>query len=299
LIFRIFTESPECAYGLRYVELNGYNGNKDPWSVRQTAIYQKYHRGIQTWVFISASRNIEELVDKYIHQVADDGKKGPLRNSFELHLALMEASLKNWRWYIKSLVERVTDHSNRVVAATVGRAKVATPIDVEINFDDRQTLKIIEDQVLDLITIFESILDTINTLIEEYKFLSSVAEEIKPDRVLHKLRDNLREVGLYLGKVKTLHKRVQGTSILVCFFPFKFPCDSLLILLGLIMEQFANTLDHENAESLRVLAQESHKENSIMRMLTEKGTNDAAAVKIITLITIIYLPTTVVSVRAQ
>jgi hypothetical protein len=65
------------------------------------------------------------------------------------------------------------------------------------------------------------------------------------------------------------------------------------------MEQFANTLDHENAESLRVLAQESHKENSVMRMLTEKGTNDAAAVKIITLITIIYLPTTVVSVRAQ
>jgi hypothetical protein len=46
-----------------------------------------------------------------------------------------------------------------------------------------------------------------------------------------------------------------------------------------------------------MIAQESHAENSNMRMLTEKGTKDAAAVKVITLITIVYLPTTVVSVR--
>jgi hypothetical protein len=33
-----------------------------------------------------------------------------------------------------------------------------------------------------------------------------------------------------------------------------------------------------------------------MRALTEKGTSDAAAVKVITLITIVFLPTTVVAV---
>lgn len=217
LSFWIIAESPECAYGLRYVELNGYNEGKDRWSVRQTAIYQKYDRGIQTWMFISASKKAEELVDKYIRRIANFDKKSPLRNPFELHLSLIDASLENWRWYIKSLVERVTDHSNRVVAATVGGAKVATPIDVEINFDDRQTLKVIENQVLDLITIFESTLDTIGTLMEKYKFISYAAKDSEMDIILHKLQDNFREVGLYQGRVETLYKRVQGTSILVSF----------------------------------------------------------------------------------
>ncbi len=69
------------------------------------------------------------------------------------------------------------------------------------------------------------------------------------------------------------------------------------------MTQLSNLLDYENAkiaqgngESLEILAQESREENSTMRDLTEKATNDAAAVKVITLITIIFLPTTVVSV---
>jgi hypothetical protein len=294
LIVRTLAEYLECVYGLRYVELNGYDETKDPWSVRQTAIYQKYDRGIQTWLFISASKKTEVLVDKYILQVAAENEKSLLGNPFELHLFLIGASLENWRWYIKSLVEQVTDHSNRVVAATVGRAKVATPINVEIKFDDRQTLKVVEDRVLDLITIFESTLDTISTLIAEYEFLNNGTKDSKPDRTLHRLRDNLREVSLYQGKVKALYNRIQGTSILVSILIISV---STFNPAWLIMQKFANTLDHENAESLRVLAQESHKENSVMRMLTERGTNDAAAVKIITLITIIYLPTTVVSVR--
>lgn len=36
-----------------------------------------------------------------------------------------------------------------------------------------------------------------------------------------------------------------------------------------------------------------------MRQLTEKGTNDAAAVKAITVITILYLPTSVVAVSGK
>ena len=38
-------------------------------------------------------------------------------------------------------------------------------------------------------------------------------------------------------------------------------------------------------------------ENITIRTLTEKSTHDAAAVKVLTIITLIYLPATVVSVR--
>ncbi len=45
-----------------------------------------------------------------------------------------------------------------------------------------------------------------------------------------------------------------------------------------------------------MLAEEARKENFTMRTLTEKGSQDAAAVKVLTIITLIYLPATVVSV---
>ena len=70
--------------------------------------------------------------------------------------------------------------------------------------------------------------------------------------------------------------------------------------------QLSNLLEYENGKhmqdnghSLKVLAQESRIENVHMRRLTEKATRDAAAMKAITVITILYLPTTVVAVSHQ
>ena len=60
--------------------------------------------------------------------------------------------------------------------------------------------------------------------------------------------------------------------------------------------QLSNLLDLGNGYSLKQLAEEARKENLTMRKLTEKSTRDAAAVKVLTIITLIYLPATVVSV---
>jgi hypothetical protein len=48
--------------------------------------------------------------------------------------------------------------------------------------------------------------------------------------------------------------------------------------------------------SLKTLAEEARIENTTMRRLTEKATADAAAVKVLTIMTLVYLPATVVSV---
>ena len=60
--------------------------------------------------------------------------------------------------------------------------------------------------------------------------------------------------------------------------------------------QLSSLLDLGNGYSLKELAEEARKENSAIRKLTEKSTKDAAAVKVLTMITLIYLPATVVSV---
>jgi hypothetical protein len=60
--------------------------------------------------------------------------------------------------------------------------------------------------------------------------------------------------------------------------------------------QVASLLDLGNGHSLKVLAEEARTENTTMRRLTEKATQDAAAVKVLTIMTLVYLPATVVSV---
>ncbi len=62
------------------------------------------------------------------------------------------------------------------------------------------------------------------------------------------------------------------------------------------LRQSSSILDLGNGQSLKLLAEETRKENVTMRKLTEKSTQDAAAIKVLTIITLIYLPTTVVLV---
>ena len=64
----------------------------------------------------------------------------------------------------------------------------------------------------------------------------------------------------------------------------------------LTLVQLSSLLDLGNGHSLKQLAEEARQENTTMRKLTEKSTKDAAAVKVLTMITLIYLPATVVSV---
>lgn len=95
----------ECVYGLRYVECIG--DSFFDWRLRQTAVYQSWKRNpdYETWVFISPSNSMERKMKSHLKRakISDENQ------SFSLHLDLVRLSLKNWRWYIKNLVEQVTN----------------------------------------------------------------------------------------------------------------------------------------------------------------------------------------------
>ena len=63
------------------------------------------------------------------------------------------------------------------------------------------------------------------------------------------------------------------------------------------MIQVSDILDLSNSNALKLLAVESARETAVMHQLTQKATHDAAAVKVLTILTLIYLPATVISVR--
>ena len=98
----------ECAYALKYSELNHRNPRK-PWSIRQTAVYHRYghQMGLKTstWVMIAASKRTKGRLHRYIKSTQDLAELNP----FEIHLMLLHILLGNWRPYIAHLTEQVTE----------------------------------------------------------------------------------------------------------------------------------------------------------------------------------------------
>lgn len=94
----------ECAYALRYVELNNRNTQK-PWSLRQTAVYHRYDAkdDVSTWVMISASQKMETCMDRYVKSLRSVSAPNP----FNVHVLLFDTALANWRPFIISLTQKI------------------------------------------------------------------------------------------------------------------------------------------------------------------------------------------------
>ena len=100
--------SPECAYSLKYVELNKRSLRK-PWSIRQTAIYHQHaceQQGkVSTWLFVAPSERTKLSVESYMRESSDMIALNP----FEIHLIVLDNLLANWRPYITYLTEKITE----------------------------------------------------------------------------------------------------------------------------------------------------------------------------------------------
>jgi hypothetical protein len=144
--------------------------------------------------------------------------------------------------------------------------------DFTINFIDRQRLKQIEDKVLDLKIIFESLQNTVIKMQRQCKShcTTDCCQKCICSSVLDDLKELDYEIDVNLRRSEILYKRTQGTAHLVCLL-YSF---SVYCLSGLLF-QLSDLLDYENAQvahhnevSLNKLVQESKEENSKMRMLT-------------------------------
>lgn len=139
----------------------------------------------------------------------------------------------------------------------------------------------IEDKILDLVLVFESLYNTLSHLQRQCRLhcLGPQCTDCTCFRIVEEFEEQMHEAQTNMKKADVLHKRAQGTAQL------------LSNLLNYENAQIA----HLNEKSLNGLAKETKEENSKMRLLTERSTQDAAAVKILTVITLIYLPVTVVA----
>ncbi|KAG0646847.1 3-phosphoinositide-dependent kinase 2, partial [Hyphodiscus hymeniophilus] len=221
---RSHTASFECAYGFRYVRRNGRshmmvdNSDYDPWSVRQTVIYQQYNSFINkvTFVVVSPSDEVRVILEDEVLHSREDGKR---IDPFHLHLILIGNVHESWRLYIRSVERDLTEQSNRVILAQVqSQTERLSPLtDFAVNFIDRQRLKVTEDKILDLVIIFESLHNTISKLHLQCRnhCTGSSCVDCTCAAILDEFEDQMQDVQLNLKKVDVLYKRAQSTAKLV------------------------------------------------------------------------------------
>ena len=83
------------------------NPDYDPWSVRQTAVYQKYSSAQEKLIFILIAPSDEAGLNLE-HEVLRLKGNGKHINPFHLHLILVSTIHENWRLYIRSLERALT-----------------------------------------------------------------------------------------------------------------------------------------------------------------------------------------------
>ncbi|KAK0111784.1 hypothetical protein ONS96_001053 [Cadophora gregata f. sp. sojae] len=259
----------ECAYGFRYAVLNHRkeamedNPDYDPWSIRQTAIYQQYDREKSRVmvILISPPETSRKLLERNIQSHHD--KKTKL-NPFDLHRILISNLHENWRLYIRDLEKLLKQQSDRVTLTQVqNETENLSPLaNFPINFVDRQRLKVMEDKILDLKIVFESLYNTVTKLQRQCQIhcLGSSCPQCICNNIIEEFEEQKHEIKVNMKKADILHQRSQGTAQL------------LSDLLDYENAQIAN----HNEKSLNDLAKESKEENSKMRILTERSTQDAA-----------------------
>jgi hypothetical protein len=96
-------------------------------------------------------------------------------------------------------------------------AKLSPLLDFNINFVDRQRLKMMEDKVLDLMIIFESLYNTLSMLQKQCQknCLDSDCKDCTCQSTIDELEEQKHEAQVNLSKARILQKRAQGTAHLV------------------------------------------------------------------------------------
>lgn len=93
------------------------------------------------------------------------------------------------------------------------------------NFEEGQRLKDSEDRLIDMLLIFDATCDTITSLLDKYQDFCmgcdstpDDGDSTESDFIVCALQERQRDVRSSRNKVKTLHKKVQGTTHLVSSF---------------------------------------------------------------------------------
>ncbi|KAI1429752.1 hypothetical protein F5Y12DRAFT_795297 [Xylaria sp. FL1777] len=148
----------ETCYTIRFFEKNNRAGEmNDPWSLRQTGVYHRFHAltGTSVWILIKPS---PELKNRLPGRMREFWHNRDLRNVRHvlIHITILAFSLLGWRDYIatqRSTIEQFEGKSFFSQADTVNEH------DYRLSFEDRQRLQRLRQKLIKAKSVLDSSLD--------------------------------------------------------------------------------------------------------------------------------------------
>ncbi|CAI6338066.1 unnamed protein product [Periconia digitata] len=267
-------EGFECAYILRYIELTNRT-KANPWSLRQYAVYHNYlrspERPCSAWILLGLWERARTVLENH----AEDGHDLKSEHPFEVHLLFVDVAISSWRPYLVYIHDQVMDLSY-CAAGTTPNPHPDNFVTVEA--DDYQKLKRLEDHVTDVLICLDSTTDTLSTFSTMiHQILRS--PKIDVDIVAVLIGEKLKETNYLRQRAESILLKIRNTRSVIS---------------SLLEHRTGHDLNRQ-MEALQSIEKEAKNENAIMRELAEKASRDSSSVRILTMITLIYLPFTVVS----
>lgn len=272
-------ETGDCniSYQIRYVD-NNHRGGQDPWSLRHSGVFHHHtaHGTTDTVVLLHPVR--EPLIGNAIAALKEDavGRSEVCENPFLLHAWMFAQYFANWRWYLRYVGERFAKENSM---AMVEQPEDTNP---QSSFRRVQVLRNTMDLVLSTRACCSGNLD----LIQRLSRCSQPA--IQRLQILEAFECRMKG---YIESADVLKGRVQNLIDLVSvtigsFHDSVFNTNQIGYTLTLHNQMEAAKIDNE----LRSLTEQ-------LKNLTEDTVDDSATVKIITLVSAVYLPGSFIAVR--
>ncbi|KAF2469602.1 uncharacterized protein BDR25DRAFT_228622 [Lindgomyces ingoldianus] len=259
----------QLCYNLKSVIDKAEPGKEKDWSIRQAALYHQFDVENNTALWIcTEGRKDDGLFDRIRDLTSDDkrpedwkydSKADGFRSSLATHLACCHWSIEEWRTYVGWLETNAATRGSREKIEGVNRKNYTSA--------DLQLVQIYEDKVSEVIMILEANNDIMKSLSNFYDGL--LKNDAFDDVLKRDCREDIRDLVAQIGDmIYEANMQIRRAKLLV-----KITADRK----GLVLQH----LQGQATDATLKLTWMSYKEAIIMR--------------IITIVTLIYLPATFVS----
>ncbi|KAL8677818.1 MAG: hypothetical protein Q9186_005798 [Xanthomendoza sp. 1 TL-2023] len=259
---------------------------KTSWSERHVGILHRYaiDRKTSIWIAVQASARIKQHL-KHVFAAAS-GRQISLADHLSLHLLFFLELGSKWRAYIKYMEEQLADMDEKVLHSKVG---VAQYVDYSVTFRDTQDLELIRRRLIKASLNLKSNADVGKSWEEETIKLTGHLATNELDQIFVTVRKYITDMYQHARIIDSLLERLDGTQNLL-FEILRYRNHEVQIR--------TNTAIEANGTILRALTGQARAESGFITRLTADINNDSKFIKLLTFLTLMYTPASLVALQS-
>ncbi|KAE9381149.1 hypothetical protein N431DRAFT_538899 [Stipitochalara longipes BDJ] len=307
-------------YNLKSVEPNKYQPDM-PWTIRQTAVYHSLDMvtGNAFWVIVKGNKLIKDRIEaatntSEVNLDALDFQGNPLAASLGTHSIICDWCSESWRWYLSYLEETLREETAYFFAVKVQQPvgvtrsstgnhlgtpglrsrsnalSATSPFSNQTQFSFNNFLEVqtIEDRANEIRLMLESNIDILAQLRQHYNEV--ILSEHCPQDIISGCKPQIKRFEQRIsGVISNLQTQQLRTTNLL-----RLISDRKNLLYAILQFQ-----DIEASKVLALRAQESSQNMELMtkdmHILALKTKSETVSMRIITLVTLFFLPGTFIS----